>query len=108
MKKILTLLLAAASLTACDIDRLPYNSMAAEQITNDPSASLESLMNGMYAQLKTWSDPMHRCGEYAGDNMMIRGSSTDAFYEFISFSTAYRTFGIMVTKPLPKPRTSSK
>ena len=47
---------------------------------------LESLMNGMYAQLKTWSDPMHRCGEYAGDNMMIRGSSTDAFYEFISFS----------------------
>ena len=86
MKKILTLLLAAASLTACDIDRLPYNSMAAEQITNDPSASLESLMNGMYAQLKTWSDPMHRCGEYAGDNMMIRGSSTDAFYEFISFS----------------------
>lgn len=82
----MTLLLAAASLTACDIDRLPYNSMAAEQITNDPSASLESLMNGMYAQLKTWSDPMHRCGEYAGDNMMIRGSSTDAFYEFISFS----------------------
>ena len=29
---------------------------------------------------------MHRCGEYAGDNIMIRGSSTDAFYEFISFS----------------------
>jgi tetratricopeptide (TPR) repeat protein len=29
---------------------------------------------------------MHRCGEYAGDNMMIRGSSTDAFYEFISYS----------------------
>jgi hypothetical protein len=29
---------------------------------------------------------MHRCGEYAGDNMMIRGASTDAFYEFISYS----------------------
>jgi hypothetical protein len=29
---------------------------------------------------------MHRCGEYAGDNMMIRGTSTDAFYEFISYS----------------------
>jgi hypothetical protein len=29
---------------------------------------------------------MHRCGEYAGDNIMIRGSSTDAFYEFISYS----------------------
>lgn len=86
MKKILTIAFAAAVLTACDIERLPYGSMAAEQITNDPSASLDALMNGVYAQLKTWSDPMHRCGEYAGDNMMIRGSSTDAFYEFISFS----------------------
>lgn len=35
---------------------------------------------------KTWSDPMHRLGEYAGDNMMIRGASTDAFYEFITYS----------------------
>lgn len=86
MKKLFTIILAAASLTACDIERLPYNSMAAEQITGDPTASLEGLMNGVYAQLKTWSDPMHRCGEYAGDNMMIRGSSTDAFYEFISYS----------------------
>ena len=29
---------------------------------------------------------MHRCGEYAGDNMMIRGTSTDAFFEFITYS----------------------
>ena len=86
MKKILTIAFAAAALTACDIERLPYGSMSAEQITNDPSASLNALMNGVYAQLKTWSDPMHRCGEYAGDNMMIRGSSTDAFFEFISYS----------------------
>ena len=86
MKKILTIAFAAAALTACDIERLPYGSMAAEQITNNPSASLDALMNGVYAQLKTWSDPMHRCGEYAGDNMMIRGSSTDAFFEFISYS----------------------
>ena len=87
MKKIVTILLVAVvSLAACDIERLPHGSMAAEQITGDPNTSLESLMNGVYAQLKTWSDPMHRCGEYAGDNMMIRGSSTDDFYEFISFS----------------------
>ncbi len=86
MKKLAIILLSAASLTACDIERLPYGSMSAEQITKDPNASLDALLNGVYAQLKTWSDPMHRCGEYAGDNMMIRGSSTDAFYEFISFS----------------------
>ncbi len=60
--------------------------MSAEQIANNPSTSLEPMLNGVYAQLKGWADPMHRCGEYAGDNMMIRGSSTDAFYEFISFS----------------------
>ena len=44
------------------------------------------MVRGAYAQLKDWSDPMHRLGEYAGDNMMIRGSSTDAFYEFITYS----------------------
>lgn len=85
--KILSLTtLMAALLTSCDIERLPYGDMSSEQITQDPSSSLNSLINGVYAQLKAWSDPMHRCGEYAGDNIMIRGSSTDAFYEFISFS----------------------
>lgn len=83
-------LLAAAGaglmLMACDIERLPNGSMAAESITSDPDANLESLVRGAYAQLKTWSDPMHRLGEYAGDNMMIRGSSTDAFFQFISYS----------------------
>ena len=59
-------LLAAAGaglmLTACDIERLPNGSMAAESITSDPDANLESLVRGAYAQLKTWSDPMHRLG----------------------------------------------
>ena len=85
-KKILTVLLAAASLSACDIDRFPTYQMSSDQVTKDPMGQLEVLMNGMYAQLKTWSDPMHRCGEYAGDNMMIRGTSTDAFFEFITYS----------------------
>lgn len=75
-----------AAFLGCDIDRPPHGSMDSETIVNDPDASLEALLNGMYAQLKTWSDPMHRMGEYAGDNMMIRGSSTDPFYEFISYA----------------------
>lgn len=86
MKKIFLSFLAATVLLACDIDRLPHGSMDSETIVNDPDASLEALLNGTYAQLKAWSDPMHRMGEYAGDNMMIRGSSTDAFYEFISYA----------------------
>lgn len=86
MKKIFYILLAAASFTACDIDRKPYGSMDGNDIANDPDAYMESMLNGMYSQMKGWSDPMHRAGEYAGDNMMIRGESTDDFYEFISFS----------------------
>lgn len=87
MKKIATIILAAAcSLTACDIERLPYGSLAAEEITKDPQALLTELVNGSYAQLKSWSDPMHRCGEYAGDNMMKDKHSTDAFFDFISYN----------------------
>ncbi|WP_352421045.1 RagB/SusD family nutrient uptake outer membrane protein [Proteiniphilum sp.] len=88
MKKfvIYILLFAGIGFTACDIDRLPYGSMPDERIKQDPDGSLSTLLNGAYAQMKTWSDVMHRCGEYAGDNIMIRGSSTDAFYEFISYS----------------------
>lgn len=88
MKKIIiyTLLIAGILFTACDIERLPYGSMPDKQVIDNPDASLEGLLNGAYAQLKTWSDVMHRCGEYAGDNIMIRGTSTDAFYEFISYS----------------------
>ena len=88
MKKIIiySLLLTSILFTACDIDRLPYGSLPDEKIKQDPSGSLTALINGSYAQMKNWSDVMHRCGEYAGDNIMIRGTSTDAFYEFISYS----------------------
>lgn len=87
MKKIIIYLFVSLFVyTSCDIDRFPYGSMSSDAVVADPDASLESLLNGSYAQLKGWSDVMHRCGEYAGDNMMIRGTSTDAFYEFISYS----------------------
>ena len=86
MKKLFYILFTVATITSCDVDRLPYGSMESGTITKDPEASLDALLNGAYAQLKAWSDPMHRAGEYAGDNMMIRGSSTDAFYEFISYA----------------------
>ncbi|WP_164122221.1 MULTISPECIES: RagB/SusD family nutrient uptake outer membrane protein [Sphingobacterium] len=86
MKKIFIALLVSATFASCDIERLPYGSMDSDRIVADPEAALDGLLNGTYAQLKAWSDPMHRAGEYAGDNMMIRGSSTDAFYEFISYA----------------------
>ena len=91
-KNIIIVVLAALTLYACDIDRLPTTSMAGEEIQKDPADKLDALVNGMYAQLKVWSDPMHRLGEYAGDNIMIRGSSTDAFYEFITYSRTPRNY----------------
>lgn len=88
MKKIISMLIMATfwTFTGCDIERFPYTDLSADEVKKDPEASLDALLNGAYAQLKKWSDVMHRCGEYAGDNIMIRGTSTDAFYEFISYS----------------------
>lgn len=86
MKKLIILFFLFAIMGGCKIERTPFGSINSGEIVSNPDASLESLLNGMYAQLKTWADPMHRLGEYAGDNIMIRGASTDAFYEFITYS----------------------
>lgn len=86
MKKILVIIFATIAISSCRVDREPYGSLQSEKINQNPEESIDGLLNGVYAQLKAWSDPMHRLGEYAGDNMMIRGSSTDPFYEFISFA----------------------
>ncbi|MDH6303939.1 tetratricopeptide (TPR) repeat protein [Parabacteroides sp. PF5-5] len=88
MKRIISIILVAfiCTFTACDLERLPYTDLPAESIANDPDGSFEPLMNGVYSQMKNWSDAMHRCGEYAGDNITIRGTSTDAFFDFISYS----------------------
>lgn len=86
MKKIVALLALSLAVGACNIDREPYSGIPSDKVKKDPDVYLTSLVNGVYAQLKAWSDPMHRCGEYAGDNIMIRGASTDPFFEFITFS----------------------
>ena len=85
---IFSLLLATSALfSACDIERFPYGSIADEEIRQDPLTHLDALLSGAYAQLaRNWSDPMHRMGEYAGDNVTIRGFTTDDFWDFISFA----------------------
>lgn len=88
MKKIILsmALITAISFNSCNIDRYPASSMDGDEAIGNIDENFPSLLKGAYGYLKNWSDVMHRCGEYAGDNMMIRGTSTDAFYEFISFS----------------------
>ena len=85
MKKILLLGIAISFLSSCELDREPFGSYTQDKIQQDKEASIEVLLNGCYAQLKGWSDVMHRVGEYPGDNIMIRGTSTDSFYSFISY-----------------------
>ena len=92
---VLTSALIAGGLSSCDLDRFPTSSVASEQVTSNSSETLSSLIDGAYAQLKTWSDPMHRLGEYAGDNMILRTT------------TACRISGTTATRPLPKRQTSS-
>ncbi|MGL5785361.1 MAG: RagB/SusD family nutrient uptake outer membrane protein [Bacteroidales bacterium] len=88
MKKKLLLYTAflGAALTSCDLERLPYNMYTQDGIMADKVAAMDVLLNGSYGQLRDWSDVMHRVGEYAGDNIMIRGTSTDAFFSFISYN----------------------
>lgn len=85
MKKIFILGIAISFLSSCDLDREPFNAYTKDKIEQDKVAAVEVLLNGCYAQLKGWSDVMHRVGEYPGDNIMIRGTSTDSFYSFISY-----------------------
>lgn len=86
MKKIITLLCAVATLTACDIDRLPYGSMSAEQITQESYLFIRVTCKWMLCTIKKLVGSYARLGEYAGDNMAKDKSSTDAFFDFISYS----------------------
>ncbi|MDI6034427.1 RagB/SusD family nutrient uptake outer membrane protein [Flavobacterium sp. LB2P84] len=85
MKKIFILFITISFLYSCELEREPFNSYTEDKILADKEAAVEVLLNGCYAQLKGWSDVMHRVGEYPGDNIMIRGTSTDSFYSFISY-----------------------
>lgn len=87
MKKILIFLsIILCFFSACDLERNPDDAYTTEKVKGDKEGSIDILLNGCYAQLKGWSDVMHRVSEYPGDNIMIRGTSTDSFYDFISYS----------------------
>ncbi|KLT70289.1 RagB/SusD family nutrient uptake outer membrane protein [Flavobacterium sp. ABG] len=85
MKNIFILFIALSFLSSCELEREPFNAYTKDKILQDKEAAVDVLLNGCYAQLRDWSDVMHRVGEYPGDNIMIRGTSTDSFYSFISY-----------------------
>ena len=104
------LMLGATLLGSCDIERFPTYSMSDEQIKNNPASNLDALLNGMYAQLKSWSDPMHRCGEYAGDNMVVlqpMPSSSSSAIHARRTTIVCRASGTQATRPSHRLPTSS-
>lgn len=83
MKKyILYITLFIGILTSCNVDRFPLDKVSDGDMNAD---QFDALLNGCYSTIKNWADVMHRVREYPADNIVIRGSSTDAFYSFISY-----------------------
>ncbi len=82
MKKIILFIAAVSIFSACDIDRTPYDKYTEGEVKQD----IDIMLNGYYTRLKRWSDNMHFVGEFGGDNVMKQASSTDSWFEFISYT----------------------
>jgi len=82
MKKIFIFIMAVCTFTACDLERFPYDQYTQEQVEDD----IEILLTGCYSRLKSWSNNMHYVGEFGGDNVMKQATSTDSWFEFISYN----------------------
>lgn len=78
-------------LAGCSLERLPYDKYTREQV----EADLNIMLTGCYSKLKAWADNMHYVGEFGGDNVMKQATSTDVWFEFISYNhtpTNYRMY----------------
>ncbi|THV61836.1 RagB/SusD family nutrient uptake outer membrane protein [Chryseobacterium candidae] len=91
MKKILIPLLIVA-LTACNIDRSPYDSKESDVILAD-ATGLKTITLGNYALLKGDADGggfynnLYRISEYGGDNINISGTTSDSFFYYYNYKS---------------------
>ncbi|WP_456865964.1 RagB/SusD family nutrient uptake outer membrane protein [Galbibacter sp. BG1] len=85
MKKILYIILAAASITSCELDRFPYDSVASDELF-EGEGGLEAATGGSYSLLKGNGDgggfapQLHRIAEFSSDNVSLSGTTTDALF----------------------------
>ncbi|CAM1363227.1 RagB/SusD family nutrient uptake outer membrane protein [Tenacibaculum xiamenense] len=92
MKKFnyLLLLIVVMSISSCNLDRAPFDEVAADDLFADPGAA-QSATLGNYLTLKGekgyngWSDDLHRMSEYSGDNVMISGGTSDPLFFFYNY-----------------------
>ncbi|WP_215223117.1 RagB/SusD family nutrient uptake outer membrane protein [Echinicola shivajiensis] len=71
--------LVALILSACNIDRSPYDSITADDLKNSES-SAQSVTLGTYSRMKDWSNNWHRLFEYPSDNVALSGTTTDPLF----------------------------
>ncbi len=80
------------SAISCNLDREPLSNITTDELLANPG-SLIAVTNGNYALLKGDADGggfynnLHREVEYAGDNIALSGTTTDAFYYMYNYKS---------------------
>jgi hypothetical protein len=79
------LLLVVMLLSACDLERLPYDSVVNEGMS---IGDAESVTRGTYAKMKEeyYYKTIHQVGEYGGDNVSLSGTTSDALFNFYRYT----------------------
>ena len=85
-------MLITMSFVSCDLTRDPYDQISVDDLFEDPGA-IESATVGNYALLKGdlgydgWIDQLHRISEYAGDNVSLSGTTSDALFYLYNYQS---------------------
>lgn len=89
IKKIYIGMLACTLVTACSVDRLPYDSIESEQAETDPNFLKNSII-GVYGYMKgtlsdSWINEAHRLMEYNSDNVSLSGTTGDPLFYMYNY-----------------------
>lgn len=82
-------ILGITLMTACNIDRLPYDSVESEKAESDPNF-LKNAITGVYGYMKgtlsnSWINETHRLMEYNSDNVSLSGTTGDPLFYMYNY-----------------------
>ena len=78
-------LAAAALMTSCDVERLPYGYYTEEKVMEDKEQGVDILLNGCYGKLRTSYEHFHYCGEFPSDNVCKDKPTTNPFGTYFTY-----------------------
>lgn len=67
------------SVTSCDIDKSPYDSITADDLAQSETSAMNVTL-GTYSRMKAWTENWHRLFEYPGDNVALSGTTSDPLF----------------------------